>query len=143
MDLLFRSTFKKVRVFFVFFVNFFLSTKWTSDEDKVLINEYLAYGSKWSKISKKLRGRNCYSIKNRFDLICRRLKLCNKKDNEEKLQKLLKEAYKKENIESSDNSAQIAPNELQSPQNTQTEGINKETPQTLNNNIFNSILFSL
>lgn len=36
-------------------------------EDIILLSEYLLNSSHWSKISEKLRGRNIYSIKNRFN----------------------------------------------------------------------------
>lgn len=44
--------------------------KWTKYEDRLLLNLQLKHGNKWSKISKKLKGRTENSVKNRwFSLI--------------------------------------------------------------------------
>lgn len=39
---------------------------WTFAEDHILLNEFLLHGSKWTLISEKLKGRNVFSVKNRF-----------------------------------------------------------------------------
>lgn len=39
---------------------------WTKIEDIILLNEFLEHGSKWTLISEKIKGKNVFSIKNRF-----------------------------------------------------------------------------
>ena len=59
---------------------FFVRTNWTDEEDFLLMNEYSIHKAQWTKISKKMIGRNVYSLKNRFSTLCKKLHLDGKTD---------------------------------------------------------------
>lgn len=50
---------------------------WTEDEDQILLKSHEEYGNRWTAISKRLNGRSCKQIKNRY------FELQNDKDNDD------------------------------------------------------------
>ena len=46
---------------------------WTAIEDSILREKYLEYGSKWKFFEAFLPGRKCYAIRNRMQLLNRRM----------------------------------------------------------------------
>lgn len=56
------------------------------------MKQYLKKKSKWTEISKKLKGRNIYAIKNRIHSLCNKFQIPkSKKDMEEAFSKLVEE----------------------------------------------------
>ena len=56
------------------------------------MKEYLKKQSKWTEISKKLKGRNIYAIKNRIQCLCNKFRIQKtKKAMEENFTKVLEE----------------------------------------------------
>ncbi|KAH0786342.1 Myb-like DNA-binding domain containing protein [Histomonas meleagridis] len=49
------------------------TSKWTPEEDELLMEKYKEIGSKWVQISKFLEGRTEIMVKNRFQVLQRRL----------------------------------------------------------------------
>ena len=47
------------------------NTKWTLEEDELLMFLYQKYGSRWAQIAKYFNGRTCQSIRTRCCKICR------------------------------------------------------------------------
>lgn len=43
--------------------------EWTTDEDKILFEQYKIYGSKWASIAAHIPGRSANATKNRYKLI--------------------------------------------------------------------------
>ena len=71
---------------------FFLRNPWTHHEDIILMQQYLKKQSKWTEISKKLKGRNIYAIKNRIQCLCHKFQIPkNQKAMEETFRKVLNE----------------------------------------------------
>ena len=65
---------------------------WTTEDDIILLKNYLKYHKKWSKINAKLKGRNDNIIKNRFYKLmkCNNLMDKNRKNfNDEKIRILI------------------------------------------------------
>lgn len=48
--------------------------KWEKEEDEILLSKYSILGPKWKKMEEYLKGRNSYSIKNRFISLSRKMK---------------------------------------------------------------------
>ena len=47
--------------------------KWSVKEDKLILDQFNIFGSQWSKISKKMKGRTENSVKNRYHYLMKRL----------------------------------------------------------------------
>lgn len=45
----------------------FFNGQWSEEEDKLLLEMYLQYGSQWSKLSKFFKNRSANSLKNRWN----------------------------------------------------------------------------
>lgn len=54
---------------------------WSDEEDLILLKEYMQNSGKWSLISQKLSGRNCYCVKNRFESLCRKFNVKKESDS--------------------------------------------------------------
>ena len=52
------------------------SDPWTEEEDKLLIEKYKIYGTKWRKISAFFRNRSDNSLRNRYQILERRMNRC-------------------------------------------------------------------
>lgn len=55
--------------------------KWTTEEDELLISKFLIYGAHWKMIEKFFKGRNSYSIKNRFNSLKHKMEMNEIKSN--------------------------------------------------------------
>lgn len=65
---------------------------WTEEEDLILMKEYLKYKSRWTEISKKIKGRNIYTIKNRIPCLCNKFRIPkNRKAIEESFSKIIEQ----------------------------------------------------
>ncbi|KAK8839134.1 hypothetical protein M9Y10_032606 [Tritrichomonas musculus] len=56
------------------------STKWTDEEDEVLLSKYEEIGPHWKMMEEFFEGRNSYNIKNRFISLTRRRRRTNLKN---------------------------------------------------------------
>lgn len=61
-------------------------SKWTEEEDKILLHQYNILGSSWNKIAKFLTGRSGNMVRNRYMVLNRRMNKKNKKQSQEKNQ---------------------------------------------------------
>ena len=103
-----------------------LRLSWSDDEDLILLKEYMQNSGKWSLISQKLSGRNCYSVKNRFESLCRKFNVKKESDSLGKeVETMYQTIYESKKHQKNENEEQTIPKK----QIPLTMGTTMATPQ--------------
>ena len=80
---------------------------WSDEEDLILLKEYMQNSGKWSQISQKLSRRNCYSVKNRFESLCRKFNV--KKELGKEVETMYQSIYEAKKHQKNEKEEQTTP----------------------------------